>query len=73
MNNTAIDELPLLLAFLTSGVVSVQIDEILLNAIYSFDAKGLPTGELFAKESGNQLMFISYHCTEDDHISADNC
>ena len=46
MNNTTVDELSLLSAFLTTCVISVQIDEVLLNAIYSFDAKGLPTGEL---------------------------
>ena len=72
MNNTAGDELSLLLAFLTSRVVSVQIDKVLLNVIFSFDAKGLPTGDLFAKESGKQLAYISYNCTEDVYISADN-
>ena len=66
MNNTAIDELPLLSAFLTRNVDCVWIDEVLLNIICSFDAKGLPTGELFAKESRKQLALISCNCTEDE-------
>ena len=43
----------------------------LSDATVLYDAKGLPTGNLFAKESGKQLMFISYNCTEDVYISAD--
>ena len=71
MNNTGDDELSFLSAFLLSSVIIVWIDKVLLNAIYSFDAKGLPIGDLFAKESGKQLAYISYNCTEDVYISAD--
>ena len=72
MNNTVDDELYFLLAFLLSSGISVWFDKVLLNVIFSFDAKGLPTGDLFAKESGKQLAYISYNCTEDVYISADN-
>ena len=71
MNSAVDDELSSLLVFFTNSVVSVQIDKVLLNDTYSFDAKGLPTEDLFAKEFGKQLAYISYNCTEDVYVSAD--
>ena len=36
-----------------------------------YDAKELPTEDMYAKDGRKQLTSISYNCTEDVHISAD--
>ena len=71
MNSATVDELGSLSVFLTTGLDGFQIDEVLLCFTYSFDARGLPNEDLFTKEFGKQLVYISHNFTEDVYISAD--